>query len=349
MRIDLFSRRTIHVASAVIAGAFSVGLGVSAALAATELTVYTAIEAEDLKRYAGAFEKDNPDIKVKWVRDSTGVILARLRAEKKNPQADVVWGLAATSLMILKAEGMTTPYTPKGVDKLDPRFVDKAKPPHWVGMDAWAAVICYNTVEAKKKNLPVPKTWKDLTGPAFKGTIVMPNPASSGTGFLAVSSWLQMMGDGAGWQYMDELHQNVSRYTHSGSAPCKQAGAGETPIGISFEFRGAKEKTAGAPLELIVPTEGVGWDMEASTIIKGTKKLDAAKKLIDWSISEAAMKEYAVGYAVVGIPSAAKPVPNIPANIMQAMIKNDFEWAAKNQDAILAEWKKRYDGKSDKK
>lgn len=342
---EAMTRVTATAAGALIAA----GVSMSSAWAATELTVYTAIESDDLKRYAAAFERDNPDIKVKWVRDSTGIILARLRAEKKNPQADVVWGLAATSLMILKAEGMTVPYTPKGVEKLDPRFVDSAKPPHWVGMDAWAAVICVNTVEAGKKGLPVPKTWRDLTNPVYKGAIVMPNPASSGTGFLAVNSWLQLFGDGGGWQYMDDLHKNVSWYTHSGSKPCRQAGAGEAPIGLSFEFRGAKEKTAGAPLELVVPTEGVGWDMEASTIIKGTKKLEAAKKLIDWSISEKAMNEYNQGYAVVAITALAKPVPNIPTNILQAMIKNDFDWAAKNQDAILAEWNKRYDGKSEKK
>lgn len=342
---EAMTRVTATAAGALIAA----GVSMSSAWAATELTVYTAIESDDLKRYAAAFERDNPDIKVKWVRDSTGIIAARLRAEKKNPQADVVWGLAATSLMILKAEGMTVPYTPKGVEKLDPRFVDSAKPPHWVGMDAWAAVICFNTVEAGKKGLPVPKTWRDLTNPVYKGAIVMPNPASSGTGFLQVTSWLQLFGDGGGWQYMDDLHKNVSWYTHSGSKPCRQAGAGEAPIGISFEFRGAREKAGGAPLELVVPTEGIGWDMEASTIIKGTKKLEAAKKLIDWSISEKAMNEYNQGYAVVAITALAKPVPHIPPNILQAMIKNDFDWAAKNQDAILAEWKKRFDGKSEKK
>ena len=65
---------------------------------AVDLTVYTAVEAEDLKKYAKEFNKTNPDIKIKWVRDSTGIVTAKLLAEKNNPKADVVWGLAATSL-----------------------------------------------------------------------------------------------------------------------------------------------------------------------------------------------------------------------------------------------------------
>ena len=86
--------------------------------------------------------KDHPDIKINWVRDSTGVVTAKLLAEKNNPQADVVWGLAATSLMLLKTEGMLEPYAPKGVENLDPKFVDSSSPPQWTGMDAWIAAIC---------------------------------------------------------------------------------------------------------------------------------------------------------------------------------------------------------------
>ncbi len=153
------------------------------------LTVYTAVEADDLKKYAARFNEDHPDIEIKWVRDSTGVITAKLLAEKANPQADVVWGVSATSLMVLKLEGMLMPYAPKGLEKLDAQFRDRDNPPTWVGMDAYVAVICFNTVEAQKKNLPKPSSWKDLTKPVYKGTIVMPNPASSGTGFLQVSAW----------------------------------------------------------------------------------------------------------------------------------------------------------------
>jgi len=321
----------------------------SNALSQTELTVYTAVEAEDLKRYAETFNKDHPDITINWVRDSTGIITAKLLAEKNNPQADVVWGLAATSLLLLKTEGMLEPYAPKGVEALDPKFVDKSSPPAWVGMDAWVAAICFNTVEAGKLGLPAPTSWKDLTNPVYKGHVIMPNPNSSGTGFLDVSSWLQMFGEADGWAYMDALHENIARYTHSGSKPCKMAGAGEIPIGVSFAFRGAKEKAAGAPIDIIVPSEGVGWDMEASGIIAGTQKLEAAQTLIDWSITKTANEMYNTGYAVVAMPGVAKPVPHFPEGLIEKMIDNDFEWAANNRKAILEEWQKRYDSKSEPK
>jgi iron(III) transport system substrate-binding protein len=331
--------------AAVVALAWSA----TAPALAEELTVYTAVEADDLQKYAERFNADHPAIEIKWVRDSTGIVTAKLLAEKDNPQADVVWGLAATSLMLLQSEDMLEPYAPKGLERLDPRFRDPAEPPAWTGMDAWVAAICFNTIEAERLGLPVPASWQDLTDPVYRGHIAMPNPNSSGTGFLDVSSWLQLFGEEEGWAYMDQLHENIGAYTHSGSKPCRQAAAGEAALGISFAFRAARLKEEGAPLEIIIPEEGIGWDMEATAIIKGTDKMDAAQTLVDWSISEAANQMYNEGYAVIAIPELAQPVMHFPENIAEKMIDNDFEWAAQNRERILAEWQQRYDSKSEPK
>ena len=322
---------------------------VAGAAQAQELTVYSALEADQIKAYQAAFEKTNPDIKLKWVRDSTGIVTAKLLAEKANPQADVVFGLAATSLMLLDKEGMLQAYAPAGLDKLKPTMRDPANPPKWVGMDVWASAICFNTVEAGKKSVPAPTSWADLVKPEYKGQIAMPNPASSGTGFLMVSGWLQMMGEEAGWKYMDGLHQNVASYTHSGSKPCRQAAAGEYSVGLSFEYRANKTKKDGAPVEAILPKEGLGWDMEAAAIMATTKQAAAAKKLLDWSVTEEANKLYAANFAIVALPGIQAKLEHISGDVEKMLAKNDFAWAAANRERILAEWSKRYDGKSEKK
>jgi iron(III) transport system substrate-binding protein len=249
--------------------------------------------------------------------------------------------------MLLKSEGMLEPYAPKGLERLDPRFRDSAEPPAWTGRDAWAAAICFNTVEAERLGLPKPTSWQDLLDPVYQGHVVMPNPNSSGTGYLDVSSWLQIFGEEEGWAYMDGLHENIAAYTHSGSKPCRQAASGEAAIGISFAFRAARLKEEGAPIDIIIPEEGIGWDMEATANVQGTDKLDAAKTLVDWSVSENANRLYNEGYAVVAIPEIAQPVPNFPENIQEKMIDNDFDWAAAKRERILSEWQKRYDSKSE--
>jgi iron(III) transport system substrate-binding protein len=315
----------------------------------TPLLVYTALETDQLKAFKDSIESTVKDVEIRWVRDSTGVITAKLIAEKANPQADMILGLAATSLLVLEQEGMLTPYSPKGVEKLNQRFVDSKKPPMWVGMDVWGATICFNTVEAQKRGLPKPESWKDLLKPIYKGQITMPHPASSGTGFLDVTAWLQLYGEAEGWKYMDALHENIAQYVHSGSKPCRQAGAGEFVMGISFEYRANATKASGAPVELVFPKEGVGWDMEAAAIMKASKKQEHVRKVMDWVTTREANEVYAKNYAIVAMPGVAKPLPNLPPNYEQMLVKNDFGWAAKNRDRILAEWNKRYNAKAEPK
>jgi iron(III) transport system substrate-binding protein len=334
-----------HLGKALAAAALSaVAFGASAQK--TQLTVYTALEADQLKAYTEGFNKVNPDIELTWVRDSTGVITAKILAEKANMRADVIMGVAATSMAIFASEGILQPFAPAGLNRIAPQFRDPSNPPYWVGMDVWGATICFNTVEAAKRNIPKPETWKDLTKPVFKGQIVMPHPASSGTGFFDVTAWLQLWGEKDGWAFMDALHENIAQYMHSGSRPCAAAANGEFVVGISFEYRANREKAQGKPIELVFPKEGLGWDLEAIGIVKGTKNLAAAQKLMDWSISDAAMALYAKNFAIVAVPALSQPLPNVPADYASRLVKNDFAWAAKNRDRILAEWSKRYESKA---
>ena len=328
--------------------ALATGLG-SAALAQTKLTIYTALENDQLAPFKADIEKAVPGVQVNWVRDSTGVITARFLAEKASPKADMVMGLAASSLLLFKKEGLLESYKPAGVDALRAAFRDAKEPYAWTGMDAFLSVVCFNKPEGEKRKAAAPASWADLTKPEFKDQVVMPHPASSGTGYLTIAAWIQVMGEKSAWEFMDKLHQNIAVYTHSGSAPCVQAAKGERMAGIGFDMRGAKEKTNGAPIDIVLPKEGAGWDMEATSIVKGTGNLDAAKKVADWGASKSANELYGKFYAIVAHDGVKAAPPNYPANAEAAMVKNDFAWMAENRERILAEWTKRYESKAQPK
>ncbi|NOH23719.1 putative 2-aminoethylphosphonate ABC transporter substrate-binding protein [Vibrio europaeus] len=314
------------------------------AMAAQEVTVYTAFETDILAKYKNAFEKENPDIKIKWVRDSTGIMTAKLLAEKNNPRAEVVWGLAGSSMALLKEEGLLQPYTPKGLEQLNASLNDPQSNQAWFGNDAFFNAVCFNEAVAKQLNLPTPTSWQDLTKPVYKGHIAMPNPASSGTGYMQVSAWLQNMGEDKAWNYMRDLDKNIAHYTHSGSKPCVQAGMGEVAIGISMASRGAKLKTQGAPLAVITP-KGIGWESEAVGLVKES---DAAKRVVDWSISKAANELYIEMYPVVGHKDVKATVSNFP-NVEANMAKMDFAQMGSKRADILAAWSAKFDAKSEPK
>ncbi len=331
----------------MLAAALAAVVALPAFAQKTVLNVYTALETDQIKAYQESFNKSYPDVEIKWTRDSTGIITAKFLAEKAKPVADVVMGVAASSMSVFDREGLLQGYAPANLKAVNPRFTSGGAQPTWVGMNVFGAAICYNVAEAMKQGLPKIESWKDLLRPEFKGKVVMPNPASSGTGFLDVTAWLQMFGEKGGWEYMDGLHQNVAVYTHSGSKPCVMAGAGEFPVGISFEYRANVVRTKGAPIDVLFPKEGLGWDLESIGIVKDTPKLDAAKKLADWASTREANELYAKNFAITAIPGIATRLKYVPNDYEQRLVKNDFQWMAKNRDAVLAEWQKRYAAKSE--
>ena len=321
-------------------------LGVSS-LYAGDLLVYTALEDDEVAIYLPAFKKAHPDINITLYRDSTGIVTAKLLAEKDNIQADVVWGTAATSLLICNDLGMLVGYNPKGVEKVRKGMKDgRDDPVRWVGIKAYVTGIVGNTIEMKAKGLVMPQSYADLIKPMYKGHLVMPNPASSGTGFLTVSAILQLMGQDKGWDYLDQLHENIAMYTHSGSKPAKMAGKGEFPIGMSFAYRGFKQRAKGEPVEIAFPKEGSGYEVEANALMKKPRIKKEAKIFLDWAISDEAMAMYAKVYPIVATDIKVDAPDGWPSDPMSVLIDNDLQWAAQSRKGILKEWISRYDSKS---
>lgn len=130
---------------------------------AGDLLVYTSLEDDEVAVYLPAFKKAHPDINIAIYRDSTGIVTAKLLAEKDNIQADVVWGTAATSLLVCNELGMLKGYNPKSLEDVRKGMKDgKNDPVRWVGIKAYVTGIVGNTIEMKAKNLVMPRSYADL-------------------------------------------------------------------------------------------------------------------------------------------------------------------------------------------
>jgi iron(III) transport system substrate-binding protein len=335
-----------------IAPVVAIVAGLGSADAASKkqtVTVYTALQAEQLPVYEQGFTAANPNITIEWVRDTPAAITQRLIDEKADPKADVVWGLNASYLMAADKAGVLDHYRPDGFELVKDDFKDRRTGwPTWVGMDAWADAICFNAQKAKKDKLPRPEAWKDLLNPVYKGHIVAPNPSDSDTGYLAVAGWLQTFGDTGGWDYMDLLNDNVGTYLHSGAKTCAAVATGDYAIGISFAYAGVKLAANGSPIEVILPKEGLGWEMEATAVVKGAKHLQAGQAVADFSAGAAANALYNNYYQIIARKDVAVTLPDgYPSGEEELLLSpNDFVAVALKRQAILSEWEKRYSAKN---
>ena len=327
-----------------ICGLVSVFLFVGAATAKETVVIYTSLENEEVVEYLKAAKKGLPDLDIQAIRLSTGELGARMLAEKDNPQADLIWGWAVTNMSEFVPKGMLVPYKPKGWEMIPANFKDPAG--YWTAIDLYAAALVPNTKVLEQKNLPMPKGWNDLLNPVYKDMLIMPNPASSGTGFLQVASLLVMLDpdyknkpveQNKAWDFLKKLDKNMGQYIKSGSKPAKLTAAGEYAIGCSFAFVYSSLKKKGFPVALVMPEEGAGFELEANALLKGAKNEAAAKKFLDWALSQSAMKEYAkfkLGVAYPGIPGPA----GLPALATIKLAPMDFPWQSKNRSKILEVW-----------
>ncbi|MBP2301775.1 ABC transporter substrate-binding protein [Azospirillum picis] len=304
------------------------------------LTVYTALEEDEIADYVAAAKADLPDIDLKVLRLSTGDLGARMLAEASNPQHDVIWGWAVTNMLDPRVMALVEPYAAKGSAALPAAY--KGADGSWFAATGYMAAFCVNTELLKAKNLPVPTSWKDLANPAYKGELVMPNPVSSGTGYLQIAAILQGQGNETGWQFLKTLDGNVAQYIKSGSKPCKSARSGEYAIGTSLAFAAIKSVEEGFPIKMVIPTDGAGYELEASALMKSSKNKEDAKRFLDWTLSPKAAALYTKYKEIVTIPdtpvSKAAREAGLPADLQTVLYPMDFAKSAKERDAILQTW-----------
>jgi iron(III) transport system substrate-binding protein len=307
---------------------------------ANEITVYTSYEEDEAAAFLAAMQRDMPDLKVNLLRLSTGDLHARMLAEAANPRHDVIWGWAVTNMVDPRILNMLEPYKPKGLERVPARFRDPEN--RWFAKTGYMAAFCVNNEVLKRKNLPMPTSWEDLLKPEFRGEVVMPNPASSGTGYLQIASILQTKGEEAGWNYLTELDKNIAQYIKSGSRPCNAASAGEFAVGASFALRAIKNIQEGYPITMVIPAEGAGNELEATGLMKSSRNKGAAKRFIDWTLTQAAVNEYYNWKEIVTVSGGTMPdsfrKAGLPQDIGSVMVDMDFAWSAANRDRILQQW-----------
>jgi iron(III) transport system substrate-binding protein len=306
------------------------------------ITAYTALEEDEIAAYVAAAKKSMPDVEVKVLRLSTGDLGARMLAEAANPQHDVIWGWALTNMLDPRVQDLLEPYKAQNAEKLAQIY--RAKDDKWFAVTGYMAALCVNNERLKSKNLPMPKDWADLLDPKFKGEVVMPNPISSGTGYLQIVGILQQMGDEKGWKFLKDLDANVAQYIKSGSRPCKAARAGEFAVGASLAFAAIQSIEEGFPISMVIPSSGAGYELEASGLMAKSNNKADAKRFLDWTLSSEASSLYGKYKEIVTTagyePPTAAQKAGLPKDVSKVLLPIDFAKSAKERSAILERWQK---------
>lgn len=300
------------------------------------------------EKYKELFDKftEETGIKVEFLSMSSGEVLSRTKAEGGKPMADVWFGGGVDAFMEAKEEGLLEQYEFEGADKIVEPYKDPEN--YWFTKGLTVVGFIVNNDILEENNMPMPKSWDDLTNPVYKDEILMSNPAISGTNYGVVNSLLQNKGEEEGWKYFKDLNKNIPFYTKRGSDPKDKTLAGEATIGITPMDNSLEEMVDEQNISLVYPEDGIPWVPEGVAIFKNSSNLEGAKKFISWFYQDENLREVAridnKDTVKIIKPSLEGLDSTFPVD---KLLKQDVEMFGVQREEILEKWEKLAGDKSD--
>lgn len=230
------------------ASALALGLS-TVAHAAKPLVIYSAIGYD--MPMAKAFQKAT-GIPVKMVDMSTGPLLARVQAEKQNPQWDIVWFDGAEAMRNLASQGLLQPYAPNVQWNAIGRRIQPADHAYVSSAATLAGVIVVNTKHLPKADWP--HSWGDLTNPMYRGKIGMNNPAVSGPTYPFVAGQMKWLGgESAGKTWYMGLKANGLKVFPTNGNTLGALAHGVINVAMVQSSAGIGRELKGMPFHVIYP------------------------------------------------------------------------------------------------
>jgi iron(III) transport system substrate-binding protein len=303
---------------------------------AQEVIVYSPFSDEFMQALARPFTQQT-GIRVLNIVISTGESQSRLRAEAARPQADFWLSVRPAILQQAFEEGLIEAYTPAGADTVGPAYQYAEE--HITAIGTYPLVFFYNTQAVARTRVPVPTgDWEQLLDEAYRGQIVMPHPATSGTAYSAIATILQnaIQGGGTeedGWDFVGRLAQNVAQFTRSGRAPQTLVSQGEYPVGIGFYDAVWQLQQEGFPVEVVIP-DPVFAEPYGGAVVAGAPNPENARAFFDYLLTPAAQDVLGQfgNYPVVAGAAVPEGGVDVPSD---QVIDVDFRWSAENRARIL--------------
>ncbi len=215
----------------VIASLLLVAVMAAGAWASGELNAYTIMPEKYASQVFEAFSAET-GIKVNFMRFSSGEALARVVAEKNNPQVDMILGGPADTYEAGIKEGVFEAYKPAGAEGIPEKF--RSKENYWTGIGIIPLVFLTNSKFLADKGLEAPSSWNDLLDPAYKNGLQMADARTSGTATERIYSLVKIMGEDEAFAYQKKMHQNIQMYTKSGAGGAMPVATGQAASGIFY-------------------------------------------------------------------------------------------------------------------
>ncbi|WP_373818301.1 ABC transporter substrate-binding protein [Glaesserella sp.] len=293
-----------------------------------KLTVYCGVQNKVCEDLTQKFSQKY-NVETQFIHGGSGTILGKIKAEKENPQADIWYGGTIEPHFQAGELGLLEAYRSPLQAEILPQFKSlmDTKRGDYTAI-AYMLVLGFgvNTEKLKALDVEMPKKWDDLLDPRLKGEVQLPDPRSSGTTYTMIATLIQLWGEEKTFEYLKKLDENISQYVKS-TLVTTNLSRGESAVSVGFVHGYITEKEKGAPVEYVLPEDGVGYALGAVSIIKNARNLDNAKLFMDWTLSkdvqEMPWREHGVYQTPTNINAEVSPFSPKLDNVK--LIETDFD------------------------
>ena len=300
----------------------------------TSVIIYTSTEDFRTEHMQQLLKEKFPKYDINIQVLSTGNHAAKLKAEGTQTEADIILNLETGYLEGL--QDILADLSAYNLSEFLPELIPPSK--RFLPWDKSSGAIVISRSNLESAGLPIPASYQDLLNPEYKGLISMPNPKTSGTGYMFLVSLINAWGEDAAFAYFDGLAENILQFTTSGSGPVNALIQGEVAIGLGMTLTAVNAiNTRGVPLELLFFTEGAPSITTGFGIVKGKETRSVVKEVFEFAMTKLVRDDKELYCPEPVMVNQPNNIANYPRTIPYAKMDGVYDLPLKER--LLAKWK----------
>jgi iron(III) transport system substrate-binding protein len=241
-----------------------------------QVIMYTSVTQDTVDAVLNAYKARQPGVSVKVFRAPTGQLNARIAADRRagGVKADVIWHTDPLSMQQHAAAGLLRRWVPAEASKI---------PGPYKSDTAWGTRILNMVIVYRPELEPVPVSWSDLTNPAYRGAVAIPDPAFAGSAFGMLGYFA--MTRGYGLEFYRRLKANGAVQVEGPPDVVNQVAEGRYKVGVTLDNSARPAIAKGSPIRIAWPRPGAIAIYSPIAIFDATRNPAAAESLVNFVLT----------------------------------------------------------------
>ena len=284
-----------------------------------KVVIYSGAEEYRNEYFLKRLNETFPDYEIVIEYMPTGNLAAKLAAEGTDTDMDIFYDLD------FSYAGKVEQYL-ADVSAYDQSiYVDdcKVENAHYLAATRNGGAVIINPDVLAAKGIEEPTCYEDLLKPEFKNLVSMPDPKSSGTGYMFVKNLVNAWGEEKAFDYFSKLAENVLQFTTSGSGPVNALVQNEVAVGLGMTAQAVTKINEGANLKILFFEEGSPYSLYGYAIPEGKQNRKAVVDVFNFFYSTLVLEDKELYYPEQVFAEQVNNIENYPTDIPYGDMNNN--------------------------